>query len=381
MVRRLITVGWVLGMAGCTLVHRANTYPKDAEITTVSWYQPTAPVPGRPSAPLEAAPDGDVPADAIAAMQAYVEPRRSQALVVLHHGKVAAEWYGPGATASSTSNSQSMAKTLVALVMGTVVAQGAIGSVEDPVGLYLPAFDKPDKRGIALRHLLEMSSGLRNDDELRLGSDLVKMYLGTHLARTALKVPPVGPPGVEFDYNNADSQLLAQVLEVATGERYEQLLSERLWRPLGASDAAVYLDREGGEAHAFCCFFATARDWARVGQLFLDDGRVGVTQVVPDDWLDRMVLPSKTSLDYGWQIWRAEDGPGSTARKERKEDFVDPRTFWLAGRGDQKVYVLPDEDAVIVRIGEEPEDWDDSVLPDLLARALRPVVAAPPVEP
>jgi CubicO group peptidase (beta-lactamase class C family) len=142
----------------------------------------------------------------------------------------------------------------------------------------------------------------------------------------------------------------------------------------------VYLDREGGEAHGFCCFFATARDWARVGQLFLDDGRVGVTQVVPDDWLDHMTLPSKNNLDYGWQIWRAEDGPGSTARKERKEDFVDPRTFWLAGRGDQKVYVLPDEDAVIVRIGEEPEDWDDSVLPNLLARALKPPVA-PPVEP
>jgi len=181
-----------------------------------------------------------------------------------------------------------------------------------------------------------------------------------------------GSPGADFDYNNYNTILLAMVLERVYETPLEELLSDKVWAPLGARDATMWQDRRRGMPRPFCCTFATAEDWARVGLLILDEGRVGSAQVVPSDHLRRMMEPSAANVDYGWQLWRAHR-PGGFIWEEPSEGPVDPSTVFLFGIDEQKVYVLPDSGLIAVRVGEVPEDWDDSVIPNALARAVADV--------
>lgn len=358
----------LLLLAGCTVLVRAKTYPSTDEITNAGWYRPKAAVAGRPS-PLPEADPGTL-APALEKARSYAADRKTTGWVVLRDGAIVDEWYAPGFGRSSVTNSQSMAKTIAALLVGRAIADGRIGSVDEAVSTWIPEWT--DKRGdITVRQLLEMTSGLRNDQRPVLGSDLVRMHLGTHADTAALAVPSVAPSGYEFDYNNVNTEIVAIVLSRAYGQPYAELVSERLWRPLGASDAAYWLDRKGGFPKAYCCLFATARDWARVGQLILDGGKVGPMQVIPEPWIQRMSLPSPHNPDYGLHLWRAEDGPGSKRREDRKSPLPDRAMVWLDGRKGQKVYVMPHSRLVIVRVGEEPPDWDDAVIPNLLASAPR----------
>jgi CubicO group peptidase (beta-lactamase class C family) len=355
----------LLLLSGCTFLVRAKTYPSTDEITNSAWYKPRAPIAGQPTA-LPAADAGTL-APALEKAREYVSARRTTGWVVLRDGKLIDEWYAPGFSASSVTNSQSMAKTVAALLVGRAIEDRLIGSLEDPVSTWIVEW-KDDKRGdITVRQLLEMASGLRLDERLVASSDLVKMHLGAHADRVALAVPAATPSGLDFEYNNVDTEILAIVLSRVYREPYPALVSERLWRPLGASDASIWLDRKGGFPKAYCCLFATARDWAKVGELILDEGKVGPTQVIPADWIRRMGMPSTHNPDYGLQLWRADEGPGSKRRTERHSPLPDRAMVWLEGRKEQRVYVLPHSRLVIVRVGEEPPDWDDSVIPNLLA--------------
>jgi CubicO group peptidase (beta-lactamase class C family) len=135
----------------------------------------------------------------------------------------------------------------------------------------------------------------------------------------------------------------------------------------------VWLDRPRGNAKTFCCLFATARDWARVGQMLLDGGRVGAQSVIPPDWLQQMLTPSPLEPTFGAHIWvkaRTPDYPN--VDQGATEPFLAPDTFYLDGRGLQRVYVIPSQELVIVRMGEDPANWDDAVMPNTLVEALSP---------
>lgn len=369
---RLALVAILASMSvGCTAIHRAQTYPKDDEITRVSWYRPTEAVPGRDTGAFPNETHPAIAAEALEAVRKYCADRRTTGLLVLHDGKTALEWYADGYDATSTTNSMSMAKTVMALVFGILQEEGRFPSVDTPITSVFPEFGNDESaKYITWRDLLEMTSGLRNDQELKLGSDLVKMHLGTDIPATVLAIPSIEPSGLHFDYNNVNTQLIGMAIERATGQRLSQVLSDRLWRPIGASDATLWLDHRGGTAHAYCCLFANARDWGHVGELMLDGGRVGGTTVVPRDWITQMTLPSRTNPDYGWFLWRADSGPSSERAKERSERLLDAAMFWLDGKDTQRVYVLPAERIVVVRVGEEPADWDDSFVPNTLIRGL-----------
>ncbi len=361
--------GWLaLGFVGCTLLHRAQTYPRSRDVTSVEWYKPMAPVAGAPETMPKHAPVRLTSA-AIAEIEAYAAARNTAGLVVMEDGAIVHEWYAPGFDASKSTNSMSMAKTVLALLVGIAVADGKITSVEDSVSTYLPEFRRGGRERITIRHLLEMTSGLRNREELKLGTDLVTYMLGTHIERRVLSIPVEVPPGTTFDYNNGNSILLGMVLEKVYGKSYESLTSERLWKPLGAGNAEMWLDRKKGMPRVFCCMFAVPQDWARVGQLILDEGRVGITQVVPSEWIAQMSQPSLNNPEYGWQLWLTPQ-EGGGVRKATSEAYLDPKMVFLSGYGEQKTYVLPSAGVVVVRVGEQPEEWDDSFIPNTVMRGL-----------
>ncbi|MEM7592137.1 MAG: serine hydrolase, partial [Cyanobacteria bacterium P01_A01_bin.83] len=251
-----------------TFLRRIVTYPDNA-ITNVDWYKPLVAVKGNPKK-IPVATSESISQDSLSKIATYAQARNSSALLVLHEGKLVLERYWKGFTPTSTSNSMSLSKTVVALLIGIAIEEGHIGSELDPVAKYIPEWSQDERQKITLRDLLYMQSGLRNEDNTdSLGSDLVQMYAGSDVDAVAVNIRAAQSPGKTFDYNNANTQILTEVLERATGEQYIDYLSTRLWQPLNANDAAIWLDRPQGEPKTFCCLFATPQDWVRIGQLFI----------------------------------------------------------------------------------------------------------------
>ncbi len=369
MMAGIVTLGVVNVAVDWRLFLRSLSYP-DHPVTTADWYQPRQPVPGAAStpSPLPRAASAVIPPAVQAEILTFAEAQNSVALLVMYRDQVVLERYWQNHGPEDQVNSMSMVKTLLALLIGIAIDEGHIQSIHEPVGRYLTAWANDLRGELTLADLLYMQSGLRNDDRTdTLNSDLVRLYGGSQVGQTALSIPLLGPPGKAFEYNNVNSQLLAMVLEEATGESFGDYLSSRLWQPLGAADGFLWLDRQGGQAKPFCCFFATAQDWLRIGQMLLHQGRSSNNQIVPAAWIEQMLVESPLEATFGMHIWlKARTKDYSAVNLAASAPFAAPDTFYLDGRHHQRVYVIPSHDLVIVRIGEEPPAWDDSVIPNAL---------------
>lgn len=354
-----------------TLLSRVLTYPNHS-ITNVDWCKPLAKVKGNPTV-IPVATDKSIPQKSLNKISAYAQARNSSALLVIHKSKIVLERYWQGFTATSTFNSMSMSKTVVGLLIGIAIEEKHINSELDPVAKYIPEWSKDERSKITLQDLIYMQSGLRNESNTNsLTSDLVQMYMGDNLDAVSLNIPAIEPAKKAFDYNNANTQILKQVLEKATGEKYIDYLSTRLWQPSKANDAAIWLDKDQGEPKTFCCLFATPQDWGKIGQLFINNGKVNEQQVVSAAWLDKMMQPSFLESSYGYHIWveaRTKTKPGGIYSRA-SQAFLAKDTIYLDGRGIQWVYIIPSQDLVIVRVGEQPQQWDDSVIPNTLVSSL-----------
>ncbi|HEY1375226.1 MAG TPA: serine hydrolase [Gemmataceae bacterium] len=350
-----------------TFLSRAATFP-DRPVTDVDWYQPTESVPGGPGPDLPVAARPQIPADVLARVAAYAEKKESSALIILHRGEVVAEHYWRGHHRAARTCSMSMAKTLAGLLVGAAIADGAIAGVDEPACKHLTEWAGDGRAGVTVRHLLQMTSGLEGaGDADDPDSAVVPMWLGTDSLAIVTGAKLVREPGSRFAYNSVDTQALAILLERAAGRRYADYLSEKVWRPIGAADAAVWLDRPGGLPKAFGGVLATAQDWARVGLLLQNGGRVGDKQVVPAAWVRDMLTPSPREPDYGYQIWL---GRGGCRREDHEEPFVAPDVAYLDGRFKQRVYVVPSAELVVVRVGEQARGWDEAEVVNTLLRGL-----------
>src|SRR5437016_2746016 len=218
-----------------TYIQRIRTYPV-RPITTVQWYQPKPRMAGGKERQLPIAAPSEVTIDPSALEEAakYAESKNSSALLLLHRGCIALERYWQGHGPDQWSDSASMAKTLTALLIGTAIAEKRIPSVDEPAATYLPKWAGDARRKIALRHLLQMHSGLRPmgayDDPF---SDACYLALGTDARYVVDSCPAVREPGQYMDYNDVNFQALGFVIERATGRPFAEYLSEKLWAPLG----------------------------------------------------------------------------------------------------------------------------------------------------
>ena len=341
--------------------------------------QPQEAVPGARGEDVpQAAPEGIAPAG-LAAAEAYATATESVALLVWHRGALRYEKYWPGFGVDTRTNPNSMHKTVLALLVGAAIADGYIDSADAPASKWLTEWQGDARREVTVRELLQMASGIEIPVFGTWKS--TKILFGSDLAAGVLGLQAVEPHGSRFQYSNASSQLLLMLLERATGQRYSAYLSERLWKPMGAADAALWMDREGGLPRGFCCIFATARDWLQVGRLLLDRGRVGDRQVVPAAWIDAMITPSPRNPNFGMHVWL-----GSPPQKERpyndytikafhSEPFAASDIVYIDGFGGQRVYVVPSLELIIVRTGKSQTDWDDARLPNAIIRAIPKEIA------
>jgi CubicO group peptidase (beta-lactamase class C family) len=286
-------------------------------------------------------------------LEGFLRSTGTEAFLAVRGDTLVFEAYFHGYRHDSRVSSFSVAKPVVSALVGIAIAQGRIGSVDDPVTRYLPELADRDPRfgTITLRHLLTMSSGLADLDP----------YYDLDLRAVALRDTRIaGPAGRRFHYNNVNPVLLGMVLERATGRTVSTYLSERLWGPLGMeADGSWSLDsRRSGLELLQAGLNGRAVDFAKLGALYLHGGVWRGHQLVPRRWVadstraDTRTDPS-SRFQYDWWT-RPGTGPGND--------------FWAQGNHGQFVYVAPSRDVVLVRFGTgyHYDHW-----PDLLATLAR----------
>jgi CubicO group peptidase (beta-lactamase class C family) len=300
----------------------------------------------------------------------------TQALLVMRRGQLVHEQYANGFARDSIGTSFSAAKSVVSLLLGIAVAEGRIASVDDPVTRYLPELLANDPRfaQITLRHLLMMRSGIHFDEGYRSPfAEAARFYLADDLAAQVARLRIAGPPDQAYAYKSGDTQLLSMVVQRATGVPLARYLQDKLWQPLGAEyDASWSLDSSAhGIARGFCCLNARAVDYARIGQLVLDGGRVeaptGGRQLVPADWLRDSTAaqqrPGQTDAArrnleaagrpqqafYAWQ-WRRAPTPDS--RGASAAEVQPGADVYAEGLYGQFIYIAPATQTVVVRLGQ-----------------------------
>lgn len=293
--------------------------------------------------------------------QSYFEEMQTVAFLVIQDGNIVFEKYWDEYDAKSYVNSFSMAKTVLGMLVGSAISDGFIKSVDQPVSDFLPEWTSFDGEPITIKHLLNMSAGIKWDEaHSSLFSMTTDAYYGKDLWRLALTMVPEEKPGVRFNYQSGVSQLIAFLLQKAVDKSVSEYAAEKLWTPLGAEHPALWsLDRQNGMEKAFCCFNATARDFARLGQLILNHGNWHGKQLLDSAYVKEMLTPAtwlsytpKPTPDgqtyqprpctfYGYQIWMV-----------RHEEMLIP---YLRGILGQYVIVIPELNAVVVRLGHKRE--------------------------
>ena len=226
----------------------------------------------------------------------------------------------------------------------------AAGGLDDPITRYVPELLERDTAfsAITLRHLVTMSSGLAWSESKTPWGDPADTYYSTDLRGTAKNAEIAEPPGRRFVYNNYNPLLVGEAIERAVDTTLSAFLSDAIWAPMGAeADGSWSLDRaDGGFEKMESGFNARARDLARFGRLFLRGGRLGSRQILSRSWVEASVAAdsgSDPSLGYQYFWWIAPQPDGAPH-------------FWAEGRFGQFVYVVPDLDLVVVRLGRHDGD-------------------------
>ncbi|MXZ27310.1 MAG: serine hydrolase [Gammaproteobacteria bacterium] len=388
MTRRIITgVAVLIAVAVAvdwTFWYRFATIRDQTSVSIPGWISPTAKVEGdfrEEIASIDPA-DRVLSAGAIVELVDYAEQVDSFSLIVHHGEAIQFETYWRGFGPDDVTETLSMAKSVLGLTFGFAVDDGSIGSINDPVTEYISEWKGTDKERLTIRHVLQMASGLEHfpfDYSILQNpfNKSLRLFIGRSMESAILRFELTAAPGSEFNYNSANTQLLMLILERATGRAYADYLSEKLWRPLGAKPATLWMDRDGGMPKAYAFFQARPRDWLRLGLAIKNDGVVDGRQVIPAEWLDAMFAPSLNNPKYGLQAWIGS--PHVTERfynrntpfgVKQAEPFPADDVVFFDGGGGQRVYVIPSADLVIVRTGMAAPDWDDGVIPNIILRDL-----------
>lgn len=278
----------------------------------------------------------------------YLEDLETTAFLVYKGNTLVYEEYWGEHTQKTVSNSFSSAKTVVAMLIGIATDEGYIKSLDDPICKYLKEFKSNGKNKITVRDLLTMSSGLDwTESSKNPLSDNAESYYGEELKRLVMDQELISKPGKVFKYQSGNTQLLGFILEKATGKDLSQYAQEKLWSELGMEhDAYWSLDTKNGDEKAFCCLYAVARDYGRIGQLFVNKGKYGDQQIIPEWYFKEMNTLADLSTEdgipnyrYGLHTWYYNEGNNEVN--------------YCRGVNGQYIISQPKEDLLIIRLGKK----------------------------
>jgi CubicO group peptidase (beta-lactamase class C family) len=299
----------------------------------------------------------------------YLDRNPATGLLVLQDRTILYEHYRYARTDRDRFTTQSIAKSVVAMLIGVAVGEGKIRSLDDLVQSYLPETENTEIGRTPLRALLHMASGLSfrevyngKDDIARLGRGLMQPGSPGAIALLPQFDHRVAAPGTVFNYSGLDTELLGLVLARATGMTMASYLEQRIWSAIGAEASAAWIiDAKGAEV-AYCCLSATLRDWGRFGALLAADGVWDGRQIIPRDYLRDATISDmpflapggarRNGLGYGYQVWLLPGGR---------------RAFALRGIYGQIILIDPMTHLVLVHTAVRPTATSPTAETELLS--------------
>lgn len=265
------------------------------------------------------------------------------AYVIIKNDSIWFEKYYDDFNENSKSNSFSMAKSYVSGLMFKAIEEGYIKSLNQPVCDFLPSFCDEKAKEMTVGDLSSMASGTNWDEAYYSPLSITtRAYFDDDLAKVINGLKMKTEPGKAFKYASGDTQMLAMVIEKATGKKIYKYLEESFWKPLGSENSTFW--QVDSEAHdlvkAYCCVASNAKDFARYGKLFKDYGKWGDSQILDSIHVALSIKPRfEESPQYGFGWW---------LHNQRDKDF-----FMMRGHLGQYVIVQPDDNLIIVRLGHQ----------------------------
>lgn len=260
--------------------------------------------------------------------------------LVVKNGKLVHEQYWKGYNQLSTTNSFSMAKAVTVMLLGKALEEGKIKSIDDKLSDYFEEF-KGKKFGdqLTLKHLAQMEAGLNWDEDYKNPFlPNAKAYYGKSLIDATFSRKFKENPGERFEYQSGSTQLLGFAVRKAINQSLASYLSEKFWIPLGMEQNATWSTDASGMEKTYCCIHSNARDFAKLGQLFLDNGKTDGQQILNLDFINQMRSPTKKSEEiYGMGFWINNDNP--------------IKHYYFLGLQGQYIIMIPEHNMVIVRTG------------------------------
>ena len=263
------------------------------------------------------------------------------AYVIIKNDSIWHESYFDGFNKDSKSNSFSMAKSIVTAALGKAIMQGKIKSLDQKVTDFFPELKGKFAKEVTVGDLSSMASGLSWDEKYYSPFSIVtRAYFDDDLKKVILGLEINEKPGQTFKYLSGATQLLAMCIEKATGEYVSDYVSKNFWQPMGAENEALWqLDHEpDGIEKAYCCIASNARDFARFGKLYKQNGKWKGEQILDSTFVKKCITPRfESSPQYGYGWWM--------------HNIKGKELFYMRGHLGQFVIVIPEDDLIIVRLG------------------------------
>ena len=290
--------------------------------------------------------------DAEIETQSFIERTDTSALLVLKDGKIQFEQYWLTGGETTQWMSMSVAKSFISALIGIAIRDGHINNIEEAISDYVPELKNSPYNNVRIKDVLQMSSGASWDEDYSDPESDINRWskifaLGGSFDDFIQTLSNDFEPGSKNHYNSMDTQALGMLLNRATGQSITSYMTEMLWHPMGAMDESYWLlDSEGMEM-AFAGLNATARDYAKFGELYRLGGNLNGKQIVPQSWVKDSITPdaphlmpgnhelSDYPMGYGYQWWIPE---GEEAE------------FAAIGVYNQFIYVAPQSNMVIVKL-------------------------------
>ncbi len=285
----------------------------------------------------------------------------TRSLLVVYDGKIVGEEYADGISKDTKLLGWSMAKSITAALVGILVKEGKL-KIDEPAPIPELNNTSDKKNAILLKHLLQQTSGLDFEEDYTKSSDVTKMlFQKSNMAAYVLARPKLHEPGTVFNYSSGNSNILSYIIRKSIGEKdYHLFPYKSLIYPAGMYQTVLETDASGtfvGSSYVY----ATTRDYARFGLLYLNDGKINGQQILPEGWVKESRLSSTADKfkQYGYQFWlngEDENNPGQKIYPSGPDDL-----YYADGVNGQRILIIPSKKMVIVRMGFVKENLDSLI--------------------
>jgi CubicO group peptidase (beta-lactamase class C family) len=287
----------------------------------------------------------------------YNKKMRTAAYIVIHNDTIIGEKYYEDYSVNSSTNSFSMAKTPVSLMMAKAFEQGYINSLEDKVIDYIPELKGEFANDVKIIDLAAMTSGIDWDEGTSNPfSPVAKQYFYEDLDKLMLEQKFIDEPSKTYKYSSGNTQILSMVIEKATGMKTNDYFEKEFWSKINPdNDAYWQIDsKESGNVKSFCCLHSNARDFSRLGKLYIDNGSWNGNQIIDSTFIQKSTKPYLDDFkEYGIGVWLS--------------DYNDLKISLMSGHQGQYVIMIPEKNLIITRLGERDVDLGRAgVSPDVL---------------